>query len=267
VQEGGFKYEADEEDSLHWYANFADAELFGYYGSNLFAQDEIQAMEHPVLASLREALNKKREKGEKNAIPVTSNKGIATPCVIRGVPRWCSVDTRSSSDYPTGLYGNNFSHAPSHIVIKATTFLNPPTLTNLYAIDAPKYGRGAYTEEQIVYVISTAYTAFMACRHESYEHARERGWSSVPKVVCHTGNWGCGAYGGNITLMAICQLIAARFVCVDTLVYHTFRPEATLEYRKGEEWINKQVQEYASLGSIVDGILKLKLMWGVSDGT
>jgi len=36
-----------------WYVNFADPRLFTAYGSGLFAQDEIQAAEHPILGHLR----------------------------------------------------------------------------------------------------------------------------------------------------------------------------------------------------------------------
>lgn len=57
---------------IEWHVNFADYNLFGYYGGNLFAQDEMQVqsrrhallshsmqvMEHPSLGSIREALLK-----------------------------------------------------------------------------------------------------------------------------------------------------------------------------------------------------------------
>ena len=41
---------------VEWHVNFADPRLFVAYGSGLFAQDEIQVAEHPLLASIREAL-------------------------------------------------------------------------------------------------------------------------------------------------------------------------------------------------------------------
>ena len=44
------------EDAMEWHVNFADPDLFVAYGSELFAQDEIQVAEHPVLGALREAL-------------------------------------------------------------------------------------------------------------------------------------------------------------------------------------------------------------------
>jgi len=36
-----------------WYINFADSDVFRYYGGTLFAQDESQCLEHPALCSLR----------------------------------------------------------------------------------------------------------------------------------------------------------------------------------------------------------------------
>jgi hypothetical protein len=39
-----------------WHVNFADPQLFVAYGSQLLAQDELQAAEHPLLGSIREAL-------------------------------------------------------------------------------------------------------------------------------------------------------------------------------------------------------------------
>ena len=42
--------------AAEWHVNFADPHLFFAYGSSLFAQDEIQVAEHPILGSLMEAL-------------------------------------------------------------------------------------------------------------------------------------------------------------------------------------------------------------------
>src|SRR5437773_1650714 len=41
---------------IEWHVNFADPRLFVAYGSALFAQDEMQVAEHPLLACVREAL-------------------------------------------------------------------------------------------------------------------------------------------------------------------------------------------------------------------
>lgn len=51
-----FKYPDSSQTVHHWHPNFADKHLFGYYGGNLLAQDELQVLEHPILGSIREAI-------------------------------------------------------------------------------------------------------------------------------------------------------------------------------------------------------------------
>lgn len=42
---------------IKWFhVNFADAVLFGFYGGSLLAQDELQVLELPLLACVREHL-------------------------------------------------------------------------------------------------------------------------------------------------------------------------------------------------------------------
>lgn len=36
-----------QQQVMEWYVNFADRNLFGYYGGTLLAQDELQVLEHP----------------------------------------------------------------------------------------------------------------------------------------------------------------------------------------------------------------------------
>ncbi len=59
VRDGHYDYRPILEPGagLEWHVNFADPNLFYAYGSALFAQDEIQVAEHPVLGSLREPLS------------------------------------------------------------------------------------------------------------------------------------------------------------------------------------------------------------------
>src|SRR5437016_555494 len=56
MREDIFAYPEVESGTTAWHLNFADAELFGYYGGPLLAQDEHQVLEHPILGSVREAL-------------------------------------------------------------------------------------------------------------------------------------------------------------------------------------------------------------------
>lgn len=41
---------------VDWHINFADFHLFGFYEGGLFAQDEMQVAEHPILGSIRDYL-------------------------------------------------------------------------------------------------------------------------------------------------------------------------------------------------------------------
>jgi len=116
-----------------------------------------------------------------------------------------AINPDASLGRPNGLYGNSFSRASVEAIERATQAIVPPTITNLIAMEAPAFGNGRDTEQDIEFVLSTAFTAFTAARVES---RRDR--TKLPEVVVHTGFWGCGAYGGNRVLMALLQLLAAQ---------------------------------------------------------
>src|SRR5262249_7091825 len=143
VREGFYGYEACSDDTsvVEWCVNFAHHDLFCSYGLGVFAQDEIQVAEHPALASLREALLRSNTK------PLTVEDGVPTPILIQGVERRCSIatDRDPEAGRPFGLYGRQFAQATSEIVERATARLDPPTVTNLIAMEAPSFGKGMYT--------------------------------------------------------------------------------------------------------------------------
>lgn len=91
---------------------------------------------------------------------------------------------------PRGLYGNNFVYTHPEAIKKAIHKMDPPTITNLIAMEAPKGYRGDYTMNQILDIFTTAYTSFSAARIESYL----ANGSITPKVIIHTGNWGTGFF-------------------------------------------------------------------------
>ena len=67
-----YNYVSNSSDlsKLHFYVNFADLNLFGFYDGSLFAQDEIMTLEHPILCSLREKLKcSMNENKESKLIP------------------------------------------------------------------------------------------------------------------------------------------------------------------------------------------------------
>jgi hypothetical protein len=201
-REDVFGYEPTQSDSrtVEWYLNFAHHDLFCAYGGALLAQDEMQVAEHPSLASLREALLH-----SSTVKPATVENGRPTPVLIRGVERRCAIatDRNEAEGRPFGLYGNHFSSAKPDVVERATRIIQPPTITNLIAIEAPSYGSGVYSQGEIAYILRTAYSGFHAAVLESTQAAVEANASAAPVVVVHTGFWGCGAYGGNRILMAL----------------------------------------------------------------
>ncbi|MBI4493235.1 MAG: hypothetical protein HY690_10640 [Chloroflexi bacterium] len=250
----------DVPGAVEWHVNFADPHLFVAYGSSLFAQDEMQVAEHPSLGALKEALDARGI----SAVTVENRK--PTPVLVMGVERRCRVATDPNvlEGRPRGLYGNQFVRADAEAVIRATTRLDPPTITNLIAMAAPSGGYGRYSVHEIEHVLVTAFTAFRAAVLES---TRCRG-AGCP-VVIHTGFWGCGAFGGNRVLMATLQVLAAEMAGVDGLVFHTGDGAGAEALEKARSVIEVDLASgpAARLAELIARIASSGFEWGVSDGT
>ena len=257
MREDVFSYQSEGSNCIEWHVNFAHSALFVAYGGPLFAQDEMQVAEHPILGSLREALIK--ESGELR--PITRDDDQPTPVLIRGVERRCSVDVSPNrwQGRPQGLYGNLFAKATQKAIAKATTVIHPPTITNIIAMEAPSGGESTYQREEIQDILSTAYSSFRAAQIESQIENKEG-------ALIHTGNWGTGAYGGNAVLMALLQLFAAKLATVNTLVFHTFNSTGTAAYQKAQQILQKLLATNKPVQQIMDEIEAMKFAWGVSDG-
>lgn len=243
--------------SIEWHVNFADPQLFVAYGTGLFAQDEIQVAEHPALASLREALLASNEKA------VTVLGGIPTPVLVRGVPRcgFVLMDANASEGRPHGLYGNRFGAADAETIRRATRRTEPPTVSNIIAIAAPQGGPGRYRWDEIDFILSTAYTGFRAAAIESRNAAGENAMTTV-----HTGFWGCGAFGGNRTLMPLAQLIAAHWAGIDRFVFHSVTRDGTDAFaaarKRFDEILGRRPLQPRQL---IDRLVEAGFAWGVSD--
>lgn len=249
---------ADPSAAVEWHVNFADPNLFVAYSSPLFAQDEMQVSEHPVLGALREAL------GAAGLVPRTVVGGSPTPILITNAERRCRVATEpdASAGRPEGLYGNAFARAPIEVVRAATERIDPPTLTNLIAMAAPRPASGRYAELQIREALVAASTGFRAAVLES---ARMMG--AAPDVIVHTGFWGCGAFGGNRVLMTVLQALAAELASVDLVVFHVGDPsgaaaieEARLTLRELGDGSPRPTDE------VIGDLVGMGFLWGVSDG-
>lgn len=260
-QEGYFGYEPSQDTTqVEWYLNFAHHNLFCAYGSALFAQDEMQVAEHPALGSLREALLSKDIK------PLTVENGQPTPILIRGVERRCAIatDINPQQGRPHGLYGNNFARATQEAIKQATQPLNPPTITNIIAMEAPSGGYDCYTMEEIEYILTTAFTGFLAARIESQLEIAQ-----PVRVSIHTGFWGCGAYGGNRILMALLQLLAARLSQVDCLIFHTGGFAGNQALADAQQILDQCLVSddlEVRVPDLIEEIYRMEFEWGVSDG-
>lgn len=262
IQPNYFDYRpvGDPATSLEWHVNFADPRLFVAYGSTLFAQDEMQVAEHPILGSVREALLARR------LAALTEEAGLPTPVLVRNVERRIAVatDTNAAQGRPRGLYGNRFAEAPFDAVRRATQRIDPPTFSQIIAIAAPCGGRGDYTLGQIERIFTTAYTAFAAARSET---VRSRG--ECCQTVIHTGFWGCGAFGGSRKLMVASQRLAGWAAGVGTLVFHAADEAGAAETQTALDVAAGIALRYGSscsLRTLAEHLEMLGYRWGVSDG-
>ena len=258
VRDGYYDYRPipDLGVGVEWHVNFADPNLFYAYGSALFAQDEIQVAEHPVLGSLREALV------AEGRPTTTIANGRPTPVLVMGAERRVRIQAApgAGSGRPSWLYGMAFAKATADAVRKAATRIDPPTISNIIAIVAPYGGRGRYQREQIDLAIATAYSGFRAAVLES---KRTAGPDAL--VAIHSGFWGCGAFGGNRVMMTLLQVLAADMAGVARLVFHVGDPGG----RTSVDHALALAPDLATARSANDLIARIEavgLAWGVSDG-
>jgi len=281
-------------------AHVLRSNAFAYYGGRLFAQDELQCLEHPALCSLRDLLvHLPASRGSlldptRTSIHLTDTT-IATPILVSGVERRACIhtDRNEAEGRPRGLYGNNFGSADGNAVRKAVEVFDKRLdaqgkeyFSNILAMSAPR--EGLYSKGVIRMILATAYTGFIAARMESLvnagflvrTHDGEHGHTSladpmptrqVPKVKIHTGNWGCGAFGGNPVAMSMLQTFAAQMAGVE-LIYYVQGAENRREYDCGMKDLQDLMAElavdgYVELEAFIGGVVKKEYMWGESNGT
>lgn len=261
LREDVFSYGPPTGGAFEWHVNFADPNLFVAYGSQLLAQDELQVLEHPVLASLRELL---AASDDPLLRPITDEDDAPTPVLIRGVERRCALatDVDLLEGRPLGLYGSAFARATEKTIARAVTVLVPPTISNLIAMAAPLGGEGRYTEAEIHRALWTAFTAFRA----AVVDARAAGAPGA--VVVHTGHWGTGAFGGNRVLMAILQRLAARIAGVDRLVFHTVDATGVAPVEEATRRLSVWAPERSNveLADVLRAVHATGFVWGTPDG-
>jgi hypothetical protein len=254
---GHFTYApTDQAETLEWHLNFSDLDAFATWRTALFAQDEIQVAEHPALASLHLVA---REQGisMRTVDESLDYSSRPTPVLVSGVERRIEVETTVS-----GLYGNAFQRATQEQVSRATRRIDPPTLSNILAIQAPEPGSGLYTASDIRQILITAYSGFVAAIEES---KLQMGPTSSTSI--HTGFWGCGAYGGNRTLMLLLQILAAHLASVQDIVFYLGRASGRRHHDESLALYEQiAAKPNTPVASIIARLEEAGFAWGVSDG-
>ncbi len=188
-------------DKIVFTTNFGDHNLFGFYASGLFAQDEIQVAEMPHLAMVKYYYEQEKKK------KLTSQGAEAF--ILTDVPRYVDINTQ-------GIYGNAFATIPEQ---QLETSLqpklvrrNPPTKNHIISIAAPNVsGRAgtAYDLAGFSELFLPAYCAYQATQKVYPQKT----------IQVETGNWGAGAFGNDLRVSAIAQLLAAAMLQIHLAVY------------------------------------------------
>lgn len=273
VVEGFYRYQEDNSDENKnvWYINFADPMLFGYYDGPAFAQDEIQTLEMPLLASCMLYLDGEKIPGlESKTIELrstvyepepnfylTKKKKYPTPYLIENVPYWISVETNPllSDGTRENIYGRLMRNASKKAIKAGIKTFKGDLKNNIIAVAAPEGGRDLYTENQIEYILQGLITAFSAAVHQTKEAGKS-------KSVIHSGNLGCGAFGGNKELMYLAQIYASNITGVDELVMHVSEEKILLSAKKKFSEMKSDWNFKAS----VKFLLNQNYRWYIGDG-
>ncbi|KAJ3220245.1 hypothetical protein HDU67_003260 [Dinochytrium kinnereticum] len=207
-----------------------------------------------------------------------------TPYILMDVPLVCKIN-------PGKFYGPKFKEFPEEALKKITSDVktyqpstttpftgthdgyaqadptsSTPTLrkritNNLVVMSSldqlfnPLRARiGPYTVYQIRFIFRTAYTAFhglMATTRRNSLEKKQKKWT--PKVILHTGFWGCGSFGGNKTVMAYLQMVAASAAGVDELHMHCMpRPNELEPIATAKRWFMEDIVTGVGLRSPVE---------------
>lgn len=196
-----------ENNTLLVTLNFADSQLFGFYKKGLLAQDELQVVEFPELALIREYL--------KRSSQPHLLKADSTSLIIHNIQRFCTFDTQKIINGRT-LYGNNFQTASTDEISQALTVLQTPNLATILPIVAPNVSRQTtYKLNDIEFFLKNLLVGF--------EHARSFANSlGKSKLAIHTGGIGTGAFGNNNIVSIFLQLVAVQ--CVAGAQEETINP-------------------------------------------
>ncbi|CAF1634826.1 unnamed protein product, partial [Didymodactylos carnosus] len=106
---------------------------------------------------------------------------------------------------------------------------------------------------------------------KSYKYLKPPLITNIIAIEAPSGWFGCGAYGGNHSLMLILQLIGAQLADVDKIVFHTVSRGFDNEIAKADEYMTKLFEgndkDKMTVDDLINKIFKEKFEWGESNGT
>ena len=129
---------------------------------------------------------------------------------------------------------------------------------NIIAIDAVVDFKGGLVKEKIERDLIKAYIGFDLINFDDPDVIK------LKKTIA-TGNWGCGAFGGDFEIKFIQQWLAATFAGVDKLYYYTFKNpnmEYTIQNLEKLKSINAydlylvMMETYLEKGTVLETIMK-----------
>ena len=196
---------------------FANACIGGGITGHGLVQEEVAFIMCPELLAAV-ALEKHANTFNENMIMAT-NEAV----VIEGIHRRVDTNSIYRKISPDQLLQVKADYSP-----KACTFIE---------IDALKMARGThYDRAELKHTFRKAILGFAGAKHRGVD-------------VVHTGEWGCGVFYNNYTLMRLVQCIAAALAGVK-LIYH--EPAGN---KVNDAWIEKffkALPEDTTIGTVID---------------
>ena len=182
IHDGRYEYENDR-----WYVIFANKHLGGGYLNQGFVQEEILTIECPEIAI------------------ALSQFDLLGPLAPNEVGIYMNV-SRESEILLYGREGINKCENLDEAVRQV-----PLKKINLLAIDAVNVSRqeGGVSKADLKYMYNKAVIWFKA--------VVERGSLEV-----HTGKWGCGVFGNNLSQIATITILAARHAGLRKIIFHLY---------------------------------------------
>mmetsp|Transcript_62074 Transcript_62074/g.76076 ORF Transcript_62074/g.76076 Transcript_62074/m.76076 type:complete len:414 (+) Transcript_62074:117-1358(+) len=166
-----FQYNHDPSKQLtnniyHYYVNFADKNLFGFYHGGLLAQDELMTLEHPILCSLREKLINLSNNIKSDYQPTCAGGA----CIILNAIRHGGFDDDGLKE----IYGRKFGRSSSSRCIELVKIHKPPLKDNIIAIAGIMKMKQKYTQRDITYLLNVIYCGFNAAKLETIYDIKNR---------------------------------------------------------------------------------------------